>query len=237
MLISYPTLTYIVKNKLIKELSFAIKIKRLYGNSVIYKANIKNLPSLLLCSRSKVNRAIKIIIDNDWGYWSKQNLVLRSGRAIHDILTETTSGKLLQFIQIRSIEDIQLEILKNKLRQQEFVNNHKSNLESNSLKKSNSGKKAVDFFRGEKGYIKDEQINTKIGTGLETLSKVYCYSEGYTGYLMRYLERCGLITIKRHSPQLIDCIPNMDKRYIPKGYFLKNNCFLYKRKTNTINAV
>lgn len=218
-------LSNIAKRGLIKEYALFLKIKRLHKNSVIYKP--KKLHEKLNCSRTKVRRILGIIISEGWGYYSKGNLVLNSAETIHYNLEYY---KPKNYIKVHSVEDIYIELLNQKLRQQKFVKDKISDLKSNSGK----SKKAIKFFKGEKGFIKDEQIKGDIGTGLETLSIVLGYSEGHTGYLMRYLNSCGLIEIKRREPKLIDFTPNLNIKYIPKGYFLKNNTYLYKRLTNVI---
>lgn len=221
-------LSNIAQRGLIKEYATFLKVKSLHKNSVIYKP--KKLHLKLNCSLTKSNRIIRIIINEGWGYYSKGHLVLNSAATIHYNLTEY---KPKTFVKVFSIEDIYTELLKNKIRQQTFINNIKSDLESKSSK---AAKKAITFLRGEKGFINDEQLINKTGTGLQTLSKVLGYSEGHTGHIIRYLSSCGLLEITRRKPVLIDYAPFIKLSYLPSGCFLKNNCFVYQRLSNKIKV-
>lgn len=223
---STPTiLTHIANLGLIKEYNYFLKIKSIHSNSVIYKP--KKLHEKLNCSKTKINRLLAIIIEQGWGYYSKGHLVLNSAETIHNNYHHKKSK---YYIEIKNREDIHLELLKQKLRQQAFIKDKISDLKSNSGK----AKKAIKFLQGEKKFITNEQLNGKQGTGLQTLSSVFGYSEGHTGYLLRQMDSSGLITIKRRKPVLKSFVPNFPIKYIPKGYYLKNNCFLYQFQTNII---
>jgi DNA-binding MarR family transcriptional regulator len=175
-------LTHVAKNKLIKEYAFFLKIKSLHSNSVIYKP--KQLYKVLKVSRSKINRHLAIIIEQGWGYYSKGNLVLNSAKTIHYNL----EGYLPKhFTEIKSIEDIYLFLLKNKLAQKSFISNKISDLQSHSRKVVKS---AYKYLGGEKKLFDD-------GLSLKTLSATFGMSASNCTNVLKKLLKMGLISVQK----------------------------------------
>lgn len=184
MYISYPTLEYIARHKLIKEYTFFIELKTLFANSCIYKETVKELPKLLNCSKSKVNRGIKVIIDENWGHWHSQNLILKSADNIHFLYSEY---KAKNFENVNSKDDIYLALLKNKLKRKQYIEDKISDLQSYSRKVV---KAAYKKLGGVKKVIDH-------GTSIKTVSKVFNLSVASCSRILNTLAKKGLISIQK----------------------------------------
>lgn len=178
---SYPTLEYVADQKLIKELAFCLLLKGLFKNSCIYKETLKTLPRLLNCSKTKVNRGIKVIIDQKWGYWHSQNLILKSGSEIHELYSDY---KAKNFAKVNNKDEIHLALLKNKLKQKEYIKAVLSDLKSTTKRVVKSAYKKI----GERKYVDD-------GTSLKIVSKVFGISISQTSRILKKLEYLGRVKI------------------------------------------
>ena len=145
---------------LIKEYAFFVELKSLFSRGIIYKQTIKKLPEIMGYSRTKINRGIKIVIDNDWGSWSNQNLMLKSTTKIHN---QITGYNPKHFVKVNNMQDIHLLLLKNKIQQKSFIEGKISNLHSYSRKVA---KAAYKSLKGEKKITDD-------GLSLKSLARVY----------------------------------------------------------------
>lgn len=177
-------LSNIAHRGLIKEYAFFIELKFLFSNSVIYKDTIKKLPEIMGYSRTKINRGIKVIIDEGWGFWSSQNLCLKSTKNIH-LLYDIYEPKFT--VTINNIDDIYLELLKNKIRQKDFIASKVSDLKSYSRKVV---KAAYKKLGGEKEITDD-------GLSLKTLTKVFNMSVTQVARIIKNLRLKGFISVQK----------------------------------------
>lgn len=217
-------LSYIAKHGLIKEYALFLKIKRLHKNSVIYKPN--KLHEKLSCSRTKVRRILGIIISEGWGYYSKGNLVLHSAETIHYNLEDY---KPKNFIKVHSVEDIYLELLKNKLRQKKYIENKISDLQSYSRKVV---KAAYKKLGGEKKVI-------DYGTSIKTVSGIYNLSVASCSRILNKLAKNGLISIQKRFDSFgqFNYHTFLHLQSIHKGIFVSKGNNMIVKQTSIISIL
>lgn len=170
-------------------------------------------------SKIKVNRGIKFIIDEGWGHWHKQNLILKSGSQISTLYSKA-GASAKHYVKVNNLQDIQVALLKNKVQQKKFITTKISDLKSRSSKVV---KAAYKKLSSEKSFVDD-------GMSVKSVGKVFGVSPSHASRQLKSLAKNGLIKIiKRRQclgqfcSKLFSLFKEMYKGvYISKGYMYYN---------------
>lgn len=234
MKVSFPTLAHVAKYKLVNELAFCIKFKDLYKNSCIYKGTIKALPEKMGCSRTKVSRGIKFIIDQKWGRWHHGNLILNNKYQI-DRLYRTKKGFPKNFVTINSKLDIQHALIENRLNQKKFIKTKQSDANTKWKRVSKKTRKILNG--SEKRYVDD-------GLSCKAAGKVLGLSASQASRTLKSLSNAGKIKIEKrrlllgvfnkHMYSLYKLIYESNNIYNTKRIYINNKGEMYINQSSKI---
>lgn len=229
MKVGYCTIQHIVDNQLVKEFVFFMKIKSLNTNSVVYKSSLKFLPQYLQCSRSKVDRMLFIFKKEGWVSVSKNgHIKFLSGKEIEQIYKKTIPF-FFKYFKAETEDDINLEILNNKIKQRSYIDN-KISYQKQIAKKKFISKKEYKFLNRtpDVRYFYDN-VNQ---FSLMTLAKFFNCSKSKIFNILKRLELLGKIKIERQFKILSEFKDKESLIYFHSIYnysYINKNSILIKR--------
>lgn len=215
---TYKTLEYVAEKRLIKEYATFLKLKGMFSNSCIFEP--KKINTLLDCSRTKANRITFTILKQNWGHMKDGHLILKSAKEIHTTLFGYVPK---HYIEIKNVEDIYIELLKQKQSQKEFIKTKVNDLNSNASTMREK-KCALKILGGERAYVDN-------GMSLSVISKSFGLSIRQSGNIIKHLNSCGLIEVEKRTQSFgaynSFLFKNLNEKYMNKvfvsGNIMKKN--------------